>query len=122
MPVLNLYGDGGPAPGTRPFSPGEFLRNPNGSWSSERTATIGKDEEPKLMGGKASVIPTLWIVNGKPYQASEDEAVRFAIKSGLKFPAFDTTDEAEKFSVEREKQWQTIAPEKSSSVPALWSR
>src|SRR5215471_8191658 len=66
----------------RPFAPGEWLQNPDGSWSNERTTTVAPGDEPQLMGGRAAVIPRLWVLNGKPYLASEDEAAQFAAKSG----------------------------------------
>src|SRR6185437_4659995 len=83
----------------RPFAPGEWLQNPNGSWSSEISTTV---QDAKLNGGRATVIPTLWLINGKPVRVSEDDAVGLAIKSGLRFRSFPSMDAAEKFSIDRE--------------------
>lgn len=108
----------GPA---RPFGPGEYIQNPNGSWSSEITTTTSPGTYPALNGGAPTVIPTLWIIDGKPTRVDEDTAAEFAVRSGLKFPSFNTPDEAEAYSVSREGQWQNVEPQNSSSVPSLWS-
>lgn len=61
-----------------------FLRNPDGSLTTFRGAIVGLPEGETL-------IPTYWhgTVRDVP------EAVRFAMKSGLKFPAYKTPQQAE---------------------------
>lgn len=104
----------------RPFAPGEYVKNPDGSWSSEVTMTTGVGDYPTLNGGAPTVIPTLWIIDGKPTRVDEDTAANLAVQSGLQFRSFKTPDEAEAFSNERESQWQTVEPQNAGSIPALW--
>lgn len=112
------------APGSpsnvRPFAPGEYIRNPDNSWSSEISLTVG---HPKLNGGKPTNIPSLWLVNGKPYRAkNEDEAAELAVRSGLTWPSFPTFDIADQAATDRETNWQGLKrPEDASRVPPLWS-
>lgn len=68
--------------------------NPDGSVSSERTISVSVEE---LNEGRTTVIPTL--VEGK--QLSDDEAIRFAIQSGLQFPSFDSIEDAKRFAKRR---------------------
>jgi hypothetical protein len=103
--------------GVRPFAPGEYVRNPDGSWSSEISATVS---DPVLNDGRPTNVPTLWLVNGKPTRVDEDTAAAYAAKSGLKFPSYDTPQAADKAAADREAQWQHIEPENASSVNALW--
>jgi hypothetical protein len=105
--------DGAP----RPFAPGEWVSNPDGSWSSEISATV---EDPALNGGRATVVPALWLVDGKPVRVDEDTAARYAAQSGLQFKSYDTLEQAEQASQTREDAWQGIAPEKAWTVPPLW--
>lgn len=105
----------------RPFAPGEYVQNPNGSWSSEITTTTGKNDFPNLNGGRPTVIPTLWLVDGKPTRVSEDKAAELAAKSGLKFPSFDTEKQAEDFSQRREDSWQSVQPTQAAKIPSLWN-
>ena len=108
-----------PAGAARPFAPGEYVKNPNGSWSSEITVTVA---DPRLNNGQPTNLPSLWIVNGKPYRAkNEDEATDLAIKSGLSWPSHKTMAEATAASNTREKNWQTIEPQNAGSVPPLWT-
>lgn len=93
-----------------PFVPGEFVTNPDGSWSNERTITSGAGEDDDLMGGKATVIPTLWRAGDKTIEATPDQARELAKRSGLVFPTFNTDEEAEAFSEAREKNWQNVKP------------
>lgn len=109
--------DGSP----RPLSPGEYVKNPQGSWSSEITTTTDPGAVPALNGGQPTVIPTLWVINGVPTRVDEDTAAQLAVQSGLRFPGFKTPEEAESYSQQREDSWQTIDPENAASVPALWA-
>lgn len=101
----------------RPLGPGEWIKNKNGSWSNEITSTV---EDKNLNGGKPTVVPTLWMVDGKPTTVSEDEAARLAATSGLKFPSFSTMKDAEKFANARESNWQNVPEGATRNVPALW--
>lgn len=89
----------------RPLAPGEWNDNPNGSWSSEISATV---QDKSLNRGRPTVIPTMWIANGKPIQVSEDDAIAYARASGLKFKSFDSMQQAEAFANAREASWQPI--------------
>lgn len=111
--------DGAP----RPFAPGEYLSNPDGSWSSEISTTV---QHPLLNGGDATVLPSMWLVGGKPYRAKDDdEAVNLAVKSGLPFPSFGDIPGAENFANNREDSWQSMDAANPASaawtVPPLWS-
>ncbi len=103
-----------PAQGvTRPLAPGEYLKNPDGSWSNEMSWTVP-------VKGKPAVVPGLWLINGVPTHVGEDQASELAEHSGLKFPTFATADEADKFSEDRENAWQNKEAG-DKSVPALWT-
>jgi hypothetical protein len=108
-----------PQGAARPFAPGESVQNPDGSWSSEISVTV---MHPELNGGKPTVIPSLWIKDGKPYvAANEDEAAQLAKASGLEFPAFNTINDAEAFSNQREQMWQSVGPSGAAQIPPLWT-
>jgi hypothetical protein len=111
-----------PEKAPRPFAPGEYVRNPDGGWSSEISVTV---TDPRLNDGKATVLPSLWIVDGKAYRAKdEDEAVGYAIQSGLPFQSFASIEDAEKFAVAREDAWQKLdqeKPETARTIPSLWA-
>lgn len=127
--------DGTPRPGTlhldpaiapkvpqgapRPFGMGEYVENPDGSTSNEITITV---ENPKLNGGKPTVLPSLWLVNGKAITVNEDTAARYAAQSGLTFPSFDNMKDADKFTDQREAAWQGIAPQDAGKVAPLWKQ
>ena len=104
---------------TRPFGPGEWLQNPDGSWSNERTSTV---QNSALNGGRPSVVPGLWIRDGRPVLLNEDQAAEMAARSGLTFPAFDTMKQAETFARQREAQWQTAPEGDSAGQSPLWSQ
>lgn len=106
--------DGSP----RPFAPGEYVQNPDGSWSSEITATV---KDKRLNRGRPTNIPTLWLVNGKPVRVSEDQAADYAAQSQLPFESYHSMKAAEFASNEREKTWQTVNPQSAAQVPSLWS-
>lgn len=108
-----------PAVGLRPFAPGEWLDNPDGSWSNEITTTV---QDPALNNGKPTVVPSLWLRDGEPIKAkNEDEAAAWAAQSGLRFPSFLSMDDAEDFTRAREANWQKVPREQAASVPPLWS-
>jgi hypothetical protein len=102
----------------RPFAPGEWVDNPGGSWSSEISVTV---TDPQLNGGKPTVIPSLWLVNGKPQRVSEDQAATLAAHSGLNFPAFKDIAAAEKFATDREAAWQGLQPAEAVKIAPLWA-
>jgi hypothetical protein len=101
----------------RPFAPGEWVQNPNGSWSSEITGTVS---HPELNGGKPTLVPTLWLIDGKPVRVDEDTAAELAVRSGLKFRSYETEQEAEAASIARENGWQSLQPQQAGQVPPLW--
>jgi hypothetical protein len=102
----------------RPFAPGEYVSNPNGSWSSEETMTVPHPTQDD----KWANIPSLWLKDGKPYVAhDEDEATELARNSQLPWPAYGSADEANMVAGVREARWQGIEPENADSVPPLWA-
>lgn len=104
----------------RPFAPGEYVRNPNGGWSSEISVTV---EDPRLNGGKPTIVPSLWVVDGKAKRVDEDTAADYAAASGLPFQGYDSIDAAEAAATSREDNWQKLdqsKPETASTIPALW--
>lgn len=88
----------------RPFAPGEYISNPDGTWSSERTVTVMGN--PDLNDGQPTVIPSLWLKDGKAYVAhNEDEAAQLAKESGLQFRTWGDLAAADEFSKQREEEW-----------------
>lgn len=107
--------DGAP----RPLAMTEHVVNPDGSTSNEISVTV---QDKSLNGGKPTLLPSLWVVNGQPTRVNEDQAVAFAKQSGLRFKSFDTLDQAEKFATDRETKWQTTKSEDAGKVEPLWSQ
>lgn len=97
----------------RPLAPGEYLTNPDGSWSSEMTYTVP-------FGDGWAVLPGMWIVDGKPVRVSEDQAAEYAKQSGLDWQSYPDEATAEKASQEREATWQTMKPQDAGREPPLW--
>ncbi len=102
----------------RPLAMAEHVVNPDGSTSNEISVTV---TDPTLNGGKPTLLPSLWVVDGKPTRVNEDQAVDLAKQSGLTFKSFDSLDAAEKFATDRETAWQTTKPEDAGKVEPLWS-
>ena len=101
---------------TRPFGPGEAIRMPNGSITSEETYTV-------QMGNRWSVIPGLWLINGTPTHLTEDQARNMAVRSGLQWPfTYDSREQADAYAKQREAIWnqtpQTLGMTVAQS--ALW--
>jgi hypothetical protein len=87
------------------LSPGEFVQNPDGSHSTERSITV---THPKLNGGKPTNIPTIWKIGGKIVElpmsgAGEKQAIAAALRSGEKFQSFRSVDEAVEAAVSRSR-------------------
>lgn len=101
----------------RPFAPGEYMQNPDKSWSSEMSYTVA---HPALNGGLPTNIPGLWIKDGKPYHATEEEAAQFAAQSGLQWPTYQTIKSADDAAAEREAQWQRMTPEQAIGARPLY--
>jgi hypothetical protein len=99
----------------RPLAPGEYLTNPQGSWSSEMTYTVPYN-------GGFAVIPGMWIVDGKPVRVDEDQATTYAKQTGLNFQTYPDEAAAEKASQAREDQWQTMQPQDAAKVAPLWGK
>lgn len=99
----------------RPLAPGEYLMNPNGSWSSEMTYTL------QMPNGQYAVIPGMWIVGGKPMRVNEDTALDYAVKSGLNWQTYADEKTADKASQDREDKWETLNPQTAHTVAPLWS-
>jgi hypothetical protein len=120
-PYLNpAYAPQVPAGKPRPFGPGEYFMNQQGSWSNEISATV---QDPALNGGKPTVVPTLWVINGQAVRVDEDTAAKYAAQSGLPFRSFESEDSANQFADQRESNWQNVDPSKAGSlqaVPPLW--
>jgi len=99
----------------RPLAPGEYLRNPDGGWSSEMTYTVP-------YGDGWAVIPGMWIVDGKPVHVDEDQATAYARQTGLNFPTYPDEATATKASEDREAGWQNMRPEDAGKVAPLWAK
>lgn len=102
----------------RPLAPGEFIQNPDGSWSNEIAVTV---QHPKLNDAQPTNVPSLWVVDGRPVRLNEDQAAEAAASSGLRFKSYENTKAAIQAAQERESQWQKIKPQDSGNVPSLWS-
>lgn len=102
----------------RPFAPGEWVQNPNGSWSSEISVTV---TDPRLNGGRATNLPSLWIVDGKPVRVSEDRAADYALQSKLRWPSYANVKEADAAATRREDRWQNLTPKIARKVAPLWT-
>jgi hypothetical protein len=99
-----------PRGAARPFGPEESVTNPDGSTSSEVSLTV---TDPRLNGGSATIVPSVWMVNGKPMRVSQDQAVDFAIRSGLRFRPHQSIEAADQWVTERHKgldAGQQVAP------------
>lgn len=83
----------------RQMTPAEAVRykprilNPDGTYSSERSITIEVD-------GKYINVPTIW--NGK--QLSQEEAIKRAMESRIRYPRFKTLREATQAAKKRTKE------------------
>lgn len=106
-----------PAGGVRPFGRGEYMDNPDGSWSSEMTYTLS---DPSLNAGRPTVLPGLWLKQGRPYHANEDEAAQMAAQSGLHFPSYSSMDLAEAIANARENAWQKVPRERAAMAAPLF--
>lgn len=128
--LLPQYQDIVPQGQPRPMGLGEYIVNPargdyQGGWSSEMTHTV---QDPRLNGGRPTIVPGLWVVGGHPHHVTQDQAIHFAQQSGLQFPHFPNAKAAEDWSIEREKQWGGVEPgdpdfaQAVRGVTPLWSR
>lgn len=84
----------------RPLKKGESRLNPDRSRSTEILITV---TEQGLNQGRPTNIPSLWMIEGKPTEVSQEEAVRLARESGLTFPSFGSIEEAVNAAKERSK-------------------
>jgi hypothetical protein len=97
-PIVQPAGQQGPQ--LRPLGPGEYRQNPDGSISTEITASFNID-------GRETVIPTLWMSPDGPVELSPDDAINAAQnyerQTGKQFPRFDSVAEADAFTRKRHK-------------------
>lgn len=114
----------------RRFNPGESIDNADGTKSTELLMSVMGDA--RFNEGKPTNIPSLWMVDGKPYKAtSEDEAIGLAMEAGGQWDSFGTIDEAVAAAKQRSAaggrsqdaapQFQgigSIRPRPGSSLPA----
>lgn len=90
--------------GIRPFQPGEYINNPDGTYSTERTVTIQDGS------GKWVNVPSLWKdANGKTIDLGEDEdkinqALGLYERQGKPFQRFETVDDAVSFAKKRSSE------------------
>lgn len=91
-------------PPFRPFKPGEFVQNADGTQSTERTITW------QLPDGRWVNTPTLFMTpNGVLDLSTPDkeeqarQAAMVLMKSGTEFPTFRSPEEAESFATGRSK-------------------
>lgn len=101
----------------RPFAPGEYVQNPDGTWSSEISVTV-RDKD--FNHGRATNIPSLWLVDGKPRKVSESQAIEYAKQSGISWPSFRSIKLANDAAMSRENAWQTLEPKDAGTVAPLW--
>lgn len=106
-----------PQGAARPFGRGEYMDNPNGSWSSEMTYTL---QDPSLNAGRPTLVPGLWLKDGQPYHATEDEAAQMALQSGLHWPSYSTLPQAEDVSNARESGWQATPRQQAARAAPLF--
>lgn len=83
----------------RPFAPGEFINNPDGSISTELSVTSQSPD------GSWTNIPSLWMTPDGPMIVDEDIAADLARNYGratsTRFPSFGSLDEAERIASSR---------------------
>jgi hypothetical protein len=91
-------------PPFRPFKPGEFVQNADGSQSTERTITW------QLPDGRWVNTPTLFMTPNGVLDLSTPEreeqargAAMALMRSGTEFPTFQSPDEAESVAAGRSK-------------------
>ena len=84
-----------PGPGRKPeirrLRPGEFIQNPDGSRSTERSITV---TEQAINQGRPTNIPSIFSIGGESREVPQEQAVRFAFATGEQFPSFDTMEQA----------------------------
>lgn len=102
----------------RPLSPGEYVQNPDGGWSSEISLTVPHPTQ----AGKWTNIPSVWVINGVPRRLNQDQAIQAARQSQLQWPTFDSAQVADKAAGDRETQWQSVVRDQAASVPPLWNQ
>lgn len=108
----------GPKAPPRPLKKGEFIKNKTGTKSTERLIGI---DDPRINGGKPTLIPSIFVVDGKikefssmaangevsPMSAREsDKAADAALASGLEFPSFPSHEGkggSTEFAIERSR-------------------
>jgi hypothetical protein len=100
----------------RPFGPGEYLHNPDGSMSNEETLTVQRPD------GKWMIVPGLWMVNGQAHKVDDDQALQYAQQSGLIWPTFENQNWANQFAGHREAIWERTPQGQTDAQPPLWSR
>jgi hypothetical protein len=98
----------------RPLGPGEYV-DMDGNWASEMTYTL-------RLGNHWSVVPGLWVINGVPTRVNEDQAIELAQQSGLIWPTFKNSQEADKFAIAREAIWEKTPHGRSDQQKPLWSK
>jgi hypothetical protein len=102
----------------RPLTPGEYVDNPSGGWSSEISLTVPHPTKP----GKFTNIPSVWLVGGVPKRLTQDEAIAAARQSGLDWPEFDNPQVADNAAADRETNWGNLGRQDAAQAPPLWSR
>ena len=84
----------------RPFKPGEFLNNQDGTRSTERSVSFNIE-------GREVLVPQLWMTPDGPVDLSRNPQtiiralMAFEERTGKKFPRFDNPDEATAFSKQK---------------------
>ena len=94
---------GVPAPGTT-----EPIRNPDGSVTTERSITV---TDPRLNGGAATNIPSVW--GGRI--VSDDDAIDNAMRSGMPWQSFPSIKRAEQAARQRSND---LGTGRATSIPA----
>ena len=108
----------GPKAPPRPLKKGGFIQNKGGSKSTERLIGVN---DPRINGGKPTLIPSVFVIDGKvksfskmsangevipPTAEQSDRAADAALASGLEFPSFPSHEGkggSTEFAIERSR-------------------
>jgi len=96
----------------RPLAPGEYVQNPDGSWSSEITVTVTNPQLERRRSDRHSVpVDRQWAA-GEGQRGPGGSPSR--CKAGLDFQHFADIPAAEQFAEQRESSWQGLTDPKAA--------
>ena len=82
----------------RPLRPGESMQGPAGEERTEYTSTI---TDSRVNDGRATLIPTIWMIGDKPTQLSPERAIEMVLQSQTEFPSFSSVEGADIYARQR---------------------